>query len=666
MTYAAILLGAASVALGYTPLSSDTTTEPISSFPSLSASGTGYYPSNFGNSTAGVSGIYPTATAIVTGTIGSPYVYSSGSSSSPTVVSSRPQRSSEPIRLSPYVHPGMDRGDPDHIKPNTKQTLHYQDGQKRAQVDFDFHNPTVQLEYISDVKDITCPSEDEIHVTFDSEDLFEKATDDWPNSGSVFNLIDNTEGCGKSGHRTFFQIQSYDLDKATRSFRAKGRALSATDPELAKRFKAQWGHVRSTSTFAGASMITDSPKPEKRFDFPDPGDLLSKFESHVGDVVSKGEGEFSTLKSKAEDLLPTGAFSKVSTIDVDIAPTGTKSPSPWGDAVNMQTVDGVTVWCIDCGMHGDIILDGSISVGLSDPILEAGSLDIHAQDFKVPMHFGFQAENAKLGRKSFTFNILDIGIPGFSIPDIFVVGPQFTLGVSFTLALSATGNLEAGVNMEWPDAKAHMDLVNENPSASTNDGWIPTVDKFFNVSDGKMAVNGSLGVPLGIGIGISIANGKFNRSLAITDTPNIELDSIFNTDGNQPEKRSHPRKFDLIARQEIDQCTNGIEEIVKFNDIVGLNVLDLWKTQLTSWGTTVFSTCIETASDAETATHVPSTTPAGTVVGVPTSAGTAPVGTASGGPLYARDDAGAPFPAGQRFHAMAARSLAPPNPAPTM
>ena len=657
MTYTAILLGAASVALAYSPLSSDTIMEPLSPFPSLSASGTGYYPSNFENFTAGVTGTYPTATAIVTGYSGLQSTFSSGSG--------RPRQSSEPIRLEPYVHPDTDRSDPENIRPNTKQTLHYQEGQRRAQVDFDFHNPTVQLEYISDVKDITCPSDNEIHVSFDSEAPFEKATADWPNSGNAFNLIDNTEGCGKSGHRTFFLIQSYDLDKETRSFRAKGRALSATDPELAKGFKAEWGHVRSTSTYAHTSMITDSPKQAKRFDLPDPGDLLSKFESHVGDIVSEGEGEFSTLKSKAEDLLPTGAFSKATTIDVDIGPTGTKSPSPWGDAVNMQTVDDVTVWCIDCGMHGDIILDGSISVGLSDPILTAGFLDVQAQEFKVPMHFGFQAENAKLGRKSFTFTILDIGIPGFSIPDIFVVGPQFTLGVSFTLALSATGNLEAGVNMEWPDAKAHMDLVNDDPSASTNDGWTPTVDKFFNVSDGKMAVNASLGVPLGIGIGISIANGKFNKSIAITDTPNIELDSIFNTDGNQPDKRSHPRKFDLIARQEIDQCTNGIEEIVKFNDIVGLNVLDLWKTQLTSWGTTVFSTCIETASDPETSTGAPSTTPAETAVGVTTSAGTAPIGTASGGPLYAREDAGAPFPAGQRFNAIAARSPAPPSPAPT-
>ena len=539
--------------------------------------------------------------------------------------------------------------------------MHYGEGDKQAQVTFDFHHPTVPLEYIKDVKDITCPSDNEIHVTFSSADLFEKAVDDWPDSGTIFNLIDNTEGCGKSGHRTFFQVQSYSLDKETRCVQARGKALSATDPEMVNGFTADWGHVRSTSTDAETSMITSSPDPKEKRSPWFGGGILSNIESHVSNIISKGEGEYSTIKSKAEDLLPTGVFSKASTINVDLAPSETKSPSPWGDAVNMQTVDGVTVWCIDCGMHGNILLDGSLSVGLTDPFLKAGSLDVEAQDFKIPMTFGFQAENAKLGRKSFTFTILDIGIPGFSVPDVFVIGPQFTVGVSFTIALSASGNLEAGVNMAWPDAKAHLDLANKDSSASTNDGWTPTVDKVFNVTNGKLAINGSLGVPLGIGIGISIADGKLNKSIAITDTPSIELDSVFNTEGNQ--KRSHPRAFDLAARQETDQCTNGIEEVVKFNDIVGLNVVDLWKTQLASWGTTVFSTCIETASD--TGTSTPSSAPAGATAVLTTSAGTTPVGTASVGALAARDIAGAPFPANQQFNAIAARSPAPAKPVPT-
>lgn len=642
------------MAVAFTPPSYDTT-EPGASFPTFAVpSGTGYYPVSSDGYTNGLTGFYPTGTAVPTGGYGPGTIRPIGPIHPSQPISHNPQPSG-PVHLSPYVHPDTDTTDPDHVKPKMNHTLHYAEGQRRAEVNFDFHHPTVPLEYISAVKDITCPSDSDLHLTFDNSDLFDKATDDWPKSGSLFNLIDNTEGCGKSAQRTFFQVQTYTMNKDTLSVQAKGKQLSASDPEIVNSFTANWGHVRPTSTTTDTSMITTAPDPkEKRCNFLGCG-ILSKIESKASDVVSEGEGEFSKIKTKAEGLLPTGVFSKASTINVDLAPTETKSPSPWGDAVNMQTVDGVTVWCIDCGMHGDILLDGSLSVGLTTPFLKAGSINVEAQDFKIPMTFGFQAENAKLGRKSFTFTILDIGIPGFSIPDVFVIGPQFTVGVSFTVALSASGNLEAGVNMAWPDAKAHLDLVDSNPDASTNDGWTPTVDKVFNVSDGQLAINGSLGVPLGIGIGISIADGKLNKSISITDTPSIELDSVFNTQGNQ--KRAHPREL-LAPRQDDAQCGNGIQEIIKFNDIVGLNVVDLWKTQLASWGTTVFSTCIATASASASgaSTGLPST--ASAVVTSP--AGTAPVGTgtgvASAGALLMRDVDGAPFPAGQQFNARAARA----------
>ena len=654
MTYLPLFLGAASMALAFTPPSHDTT-EPSASFPTFTLpSGTGYYPVGSGGYTDGSTGVYPTRTGFPTGGYGTGGIIPLESSQS---IYSKLEPSG-PVRLSPYVHADTDTTDPDHIKPKMNHTLHYAEGQRRAQVNFDFHHPTVPLEYISAVKDIICPSETELHLTFDTSDMFDKATDDWPNSGTIFNLIDNTEGCGKSDQRTFFQVQTYTMNKESLSVQTKGKQLSATDPEIVNGFTADWGHERPSSTTADTSMITGAPDPkEKRCDFFG-CDLISKAEGKVSEELSKGKGLVSQIETKAEGLLPTGVFSKASTINVDLAPTGTKSPSPWGDAVNMQTVDGVTVWCIDCGMHGDILVDGSMSVGLTTPFLKAGSIDVEAQDFKIPMTFGFQAENAKLGRKSFTFTILDIGIPGFSVPDVFVVGPQFTVGVSFTIALSASGNLEAGVNMAWPDAKAHLDLVNSDTSASTNEGWTPTVDKVFNVTDGKLAINGSLGVPLGIGIGISIADGKLNKSISITDTPSIELDSVFNTEGNQ--KRSHPREFmDLAPRQDTAQCSNGIEEVIKFNDIVGLNVLDLWKTQLASWGTTVFSTCIATASASGTPTGLPTSAPAGT------TAGTAPLGTASGGVALRRDVEGAPFPAGQQFYARAALSPSPVGPVPT-
>jgi len=210
------------------------------------------------------------------------------------------------------------------------------------------------------------------------------------------------------------------------------------------------------------------------------------------------------------------------------------------------------------------------------------------------MIFGFQAQNAVLGEKAFKVPILQVGLEPFSVPDVFVVGPYVSLSVSFKITLSAFGNLEAGLRMTWPHAKAHIDLARNGAKKSSITGFIPTLHEVWNASEGHFAVNGSLGVPLSLGVGIIIGEKVFQVNASITDTPSIVLGTIFNTGTNDAE-RSHPRE--LAVRQESDpQCTAGVQEIVGFKDAIGLNVADYWKTDLKKWKTQVFSTCIETGA----------------------------------------------------------------------
>lgn len=109
-------------------------------------------------------------------------------------------------------------------------------------------------------------------------------------------------------------------------------------------------------------------------------------------------------------------------------------------------------------------MSGSISAGITSPHIRAGFVHISATSFNIPMVFGFGAERATLGHKTFTIGILDVGLNPFSVPDVFVIGPYLSLGVDLGIAFSATGNLEAGVMMSWPAAHAHLDL--------TNDDWL--------------------------------------------------------------------------------------------------------------------------------------------------------------------------------------------------
>ena len=434
-----------------------------------------------------------------------------------------------------------------------------------AQIQYSFHQPTVPLEHIESVKSVTCPSDTELDLSFSQSNYFNKAISSWPKSGEPFILIDSTEGCGQSEQRTFFYVTDYTVHNDSLSVLAHGRMLSGADPSIIKSLKASWGTFQPSSTTPSNSTITKAPT------------TASGLNKRMG-----------------------GSETKSVTVDVSPSPSSLTN-SPWGNAVHIGAVDGVTVWCVDCGATGNVVLSGSIDLSLSDPFdpkLDA-SFDVEVQDFNIPMTFGFQAKNAVAELPSPTINILEVPLEGlgFGVPDVFSVGTTFTLGVNFKLAVSASGNLEAGVKMAWPDAKAHIDAI--GGGASTHSGWQPTVDKVWNASAGQMAINGSLGVPLSLGVGLDIPlHSKLNTNVSITDTPSIELDSVFNTPANQ--KRAHPR--DLEIRQDDTNCANGVQEIVKFNDIIGINVLNLYKTTLASWGTTVFSTCIETGSSKSTPT----------------------------------------------------------------
>jgi hypothetical protein len=498
-------------------------------------------------------------------------------------------------------------------------------------VNIAFNLPTVALEHVDSVSSVTCPSNDKLVITFTNRDLFHKAINSWPHSD--FNLVNNADGCGdKPNQRTAFQVLSFKVDEKGLTIEATGQMLALNDPNLFGDFTVSFGHHASAQA-APSPATTQAPhKSHGIRGFADIGGAFTSGVGSVGDaftsavtsIVSTAASEASSEKSHiASDV--SSATSKVAsqassvatdvktaaadlsseavngfsrggtwTTSLSAGPQPTQlNQSPFGQAEKLGSSDGMTIWCVECGAKGTIELSGEISAGIES--ISAGSLNFQALDFSIPLTFGFEAKDTTVKHTLGPYSLFEIPLTPFEVEPFFSVGPKFTFAVDFEVAVGATGNLKAGVNMHWGNASAAMDLVKNDPNTLQMAGWNPDVDKVFEFSGGEMAINASLGVPISFDIGLSLLQHNFGKNVSITDTPSVELDSIFHVSGNT--RRDHAR--DLIVRD--NQCPNGVDETIGFQNIVGVNVVGLWKTQLASFSTPLYSTCITTSTPSPSA-----------------------------------------------------------------
>lgn len=522
-------------------------------------------------------------------------------------------------------------------------------------MDIAFNLPTVALEHVDSVSSVTCPSNDQMVVTFTNRDLFHKAINSWPHSD--FNLVNNADGCGDTpNQRTAFQVLSFKADEKSLTIRATGQMLALNDPNLFGGFTVSFGHhasaeaapnpattqaphkrhgVRGFADIGGAftskvgsvgdaitsavtSLVSTAASKESSATSHIASDVSSATSHVVSDVSSATSHVASQASSVATDVKTAAAdlsseavngFSRGGTWTTSLSagPQATQlNQSPFGQAKKLGNSDGMTIWCVDCGAKGTIELSGEISAGIDS--ISAGSLNFQALDFSIPLTFGFEAKDTTVKHTLGPYSLFEIPLTPFEVEPFFSVGPKFTFAVDFGVAVSATGNLKAGVNMHWGNASAAMDLVKNDPNTLQMAGWNPDVDKVFEFSGGEMAINASLGVPISFDIGISLLQHNIGKNVSITDTPSVELDSIFHVSGNA--RRDHAR--DLIVRD--NQCSNGMDETIGFQNIVNVNVVGVWKTQLASFSTPLYSTCITTStpSSSPSGFSSPSSAPART------------------------------------------------------
>lgn len=176
---------------------------------------------------------------------------------------------------------------------------------------------------------------------------------------------------------------------------------------------------------------------------------------------------------------------------------------------------GVAVYCVNCGMTGNVNVQGSISFRLVEGV-SAATMSIAgnlAASLGLAIN-GFASQTATPAIE----RIAAVGLPGFTIPKIVTVGPELTLDMSVTIRVSADGQLFAGGTLTMPDFVAFVDFVHGANSHSS--GWTPQYTWEVGAF-GTISAQATLGIPFGLALGIDILGGKYKEQAALVDTPEM-------------------------------------------------------------------------------------------------------------------------------------------------
>ncbi|KAH6607652.1 hypothetical protein Trco_003965 [Trichoderma cornu-damae] len=250
------------------------------------------------------------------------------------------------------------------------------------------------------------------------------------------------------------------------------------------------------------------------------GSTLGSIATTLGkDVISSAKNFAKTVLATVENV--AGGLLAAATF---LVTASALDDSPWGDGFKFYTwtpdkgdfwnaqdeaIDkiksviigeadpepSIELWCVDCNIKGDLKLVGSASFSF---------------------YLGLNAFAEWDPTREYDF--LTMGLPELEIPNILVLGPVISLGVSVDLDISAVGQYLIGADLNWSQLSATLDVL--NPRGSSQSGWVPTVHDTVQ-ADGGLTVNSTLGLPITLGFGINILNGKYDKEIKVVDTPGV-------------------------------------------------------------------------------------------------------------------------------------------------
>lgn len=250
-------------------------------------------------------------------------------------------------------------------------------------------------------------------------------------------------------------------------------------------------------------------------------------------AVAKVTAKIVTTALKTVASFLTGNFSKTLNIPIKIGPPSAMLlPSPWGpqfkfyeyvmgakdakfsatDALLQKAsttligeanpVPGIELFCVDCGVVGNFQGIGSLSINPTQGFYK-GTVSMTG-NLNAGLYVGINGFAE--WQKQIQISIIKMGLPGFSIPKIVIIGPSLELGIQASLTVDAIGQILVGTSYSWPSISATLDLIDK--SKSTRSGFTPIVTRKFEVY-GDVTATASLGLPVTLAFGFDFFNGGY-------------------------------------------------------------------------------------------------------------------------------------------------------------
>ncbi|KAF3919570.1 hypothetical protein ABW20_dc0102809 [Dactylellina cionopaga] len=397
-------------------------------------------------------------------------------------------------------------------------------------------------------------------------------------------------------------------------------------PSLVSRFqeKRAMRRRRNAARLSRASSDMDQFL-EKRWSI---GGFLSDIGSAISSAVSSAvdtvkdaaeaawDGITGAMKTIGEAIIDAGKVIIGTVADVDYIDTTTTwntflsrttkyaksekigSPwnTPWGVPGFLLAADPETetrIFCVDCGVKGNIKLNGHLVFSLKDG-LKAATFTMNGT-MHSNVQFGIYAE--AVWETEAKVLLFDIPLGPIEVPGIFDIGPQIAVSAAASASIGMSGMITAGFTMDW---NPYMKLDMMTWTSETK-GWDPVLHPMVQV-ESEIVASVGVSLPIQIGFGVNLFKGWLLKVIAIDEKPGISFSARTAGLARADEKEKSAVIDAGLDRPNNFTCPNGVALFLDFTNTIDLEVVDVFKKNLGKARVPLWQQCLVGSSPKTSST----------------------------------------------------------------